>query len=250
VEGDVSAPESFSGSVADCDAVINLIGIIREFPGRGVTFDRLHIEATRAMIEVTRSAGVRRYLQMSALGTRPNAVSRYHRTKWSAEELVRRSGLDWTIFRPSVIFGPRDAFVNMLAGLIRDMPIVPVIGDGSYRLQPIAADDVARCFASALSMQETVGQSYELCGPDRFTYMEMLDIIGRVLGKKSVLKLKNPLLLMKLVTPLLQQLPFFTITMDKIQMLTEENICDCSWLKTFNFEPIGFDKGITRYLSP
>jgi NADH dehydrogenase len=200
------------------------------------------------VVDAARGGGVRRHLQMSALGTRPDATSLYHRTKYRGEEHVRGSGLDWTIFRPSIISGPRDAFVNMLAGYIRTYPAVPVIGDGRYRLQPISADDVARCFAMALDMPETIGQTYELCGPDRFTYNELLDTIGRVLGKSRVVKLPNPLCVMKLVVPLLQGFSFFPITMDQIAMLVEENICDGSWLETFRFAPERFEAGITKYL--
>jgi len=250
VEGDVTRPESFAGRVAGCDAVINLIGIIREFPGRGMTFSGLHVEATRTLLEAARQHGVRRYLQMSALGTRPDATSNYHKSKFQAEELVRASGLDHTIFRPSIVFGPKDAFINLLAGYIRSYPVLPVIGDGMYRLQPIAAGDVARCFALALEMPETVGQTYELCGPDRLTYNEMLDTIGRVLGKSHVAKLSNPLGIMKLVVPILQGFSFFPITMDQIAMLTEENICDGRWRETFRFEPEQFIPGISKYLRP
>jgi NADH dehydrogenase len=250
VEGDVTHPESFADRVAGCDATINLVGIIREFPGRGVTFERLHVEATRNVIEAARGAGVRRHLQMSALGTRPNAASAYHQSKFRAEECVRGSGLDWTIFRPSIVFGPEDDFVNKLAGYIRTYPAVPVIGDGKYRLQPISADDVARCFAMALEMPETAGRTFEVCGPDRLPYNEMLDLIGRALGKARVTKISNPLGIMKAVVPLLQGFSFFPITMDQILMLVEENICDGSWRETFRFEPEPFAEGIGKYLMP
>ena len=250
VEGDVTRPESLHGAAAGCDAVVNLVGIIREFPGKGVTFEKLHVEATRAMVSVAREAGIRRYLQMSALGTRPDAVSGYHRSKYRAEELVRASGLDWTIFRPSIVFGPKDAFVNMLAGYIRSYPAVPVVGDGTYRLQPISAEDVARCFVLALELPATVGATYELCGPDRPSYNEMLDTISRALGKGRVTKLHSPLALMKLVVPFLQKIPQFPLTMDQLLMLTEENICDGRWRETFGFEPKGFAAGIGEYLRP
>jgi NADH dehydrogenase len=115
-------------------------------------------------------------------------------------------------------------------------------------MQPIAATDVARCFLMSLDMLETVGQTYELCGADRFTYLEILDTVGRALGRKSVTKINNPLLLMKLITPILQQFPFYPITMDQIQMLTEENICDGAWRSTFDFEPTRFEAGIASYL--
>jgi len=248
VTGDVTDAKSCLEGAQGCDAVINLVGIIREFPGRGVTFARLHGEATRNMVAAARQSGIGRYLQMSALGSRPGAVSGYHRSKYAAEELVRASGLDYTIFRPSVIFGPGDAFISMLAGYIRSFATVPVVGDGAYRLQPIYAGDVARCFALALEKPETIGQTYELCGRDRLTYLELVDAIGRVMGKGFVLKLKNPLCLMKLVTPLLEGFSFFPLTSDQITMLLEESICDGSWQKTFGFESTGFAEGIGRYL--
>lgn len=248
VTGDAAQPESYTDAVRGCDAVINLIGIIREFSGRGITFDRLHVETTRSMVEVARRAGVERYLQMSALGTRPDATSRYHQTKFQAEELVRSSGLAFTIFRPSLVFGPEDAFVNMLAGYIRSFPAVPVIGDGEYQLQPISVDDVARCFALALELPQTIGRTFELCGAERFSYNGLLDVIGKVLGKKHVLKVPNPLGLMKLVVPLLQGFSFFPLTMDQLTMLIEGNVCDGEWRKEFGFEPEGFEQTVGRYL--
>ena len=249
VEGDVARLESFEQAVNGCDAVINLVGIIREFPSRGVTFDRLHVQATANMLAAARTAGIRRYLQMSALGTRPDAVSRYHQSKFRAEELVRSSALDATILRPSLIYGPRDAFINMLAGQLRLAPVMPVIGSGTYRLQPIHAGDVARCFTLALELPETVGQCYELCGNNRLSYVELLDAIASAMGKSAPFKPHLPLGLMRMIIPVLQRIPQFPITMDQLQMLLEENICDGCWKKTFRFEPRDFRKGIQAYLA-
>jgi len=249
VEGDVTGLESFEQAVNGCDAVINLVGIIREFPSRGITFDRLHVQATANVLAATRKAGIRRYLQMSALGTRPDAMSRYHQTKFSAEELVRSSGLDATILRPSLIYGPKDAFINMLAGQLRLAPVMPVIGSGMYRLQPIHADDVARCFALALEMPETIGQCYELCGNNRLSYVELLDAVASAMGRPAPFKPHVPLGLMKLIIPVMQHIPQFPITMDQLQMLVEENICDGRWQEAFRFEPTDFKEGIRRYLS-
>lgn len=248
VEGDVTSRETFERAVAGCDAAINLVGIIREFPSRGVTFERLHVQATANMLEATRKAGIRRYLQMSALGTRPGAESRYHQTKFRAEELVRSSGLDVTILRPSLIYGPKDAFITMLAGQLRLAPFMPVIGSGTYRLQPIHAADVARCFALALEMPGTIGGCYELCGNNRLTYVELLDAVACALGKSAPLKPRVPLGLMKRIIPVMQHLPQFPITMDQLQMLIEENICDGGWKQVFGFEPLDFQKGIQEYL--
>ncbi|GAC1465336.1 MAG: NAD(P)H-binding protein [Desulfuromonadaceae bacterium] len=248
IEGDVTRLESFAAGVNGCDAVINLVGIIREFPDRGITFERLHVQATAGMLEATRKAGISRYLQMSALGTRPDAMSAYHQTKWRAEELVRGSGLEWTVFRPSLIFGPRDAFINMLAAQLRLAPVMPVIGSGSYRLQPIHADDVARCFERALALPETIGQSYELCGNDRLSYEALLDMVAVALGRSRLFKPNLPLGLMKLVIPFMQKIPQFPITMDQLQMLLEENICGGEWQQVFGFEPRGLQDGINEYL--
>ncbi len=250
VEGDITQPGTFAGILEGCDATINLVGIIREFPRKGVTFERLHVDATRNIINAAKITGVRRHLQMSALGTRQGASSQYHRSKFHAEECVRTSGLDWTIFRPSIVFGPKDDFVNKLAGYIRSYSAVPVIGDGQYRLQPISADDVARCFAMALEMPETVGRTFDMCGPDRLSYNDMLDAIGRAVGKEHVTKIPNPLSLMAAIVPFLQGFSFFPITMDQILMLIEENICDGSWREIFPFEPERFAEGIAKYLKP
>ena len=249
IEGDVTILDTFAQAASGCDAVINLVGIIREFPARGITFERLHVQATANMLAATRKAGIRRYLQMSALGTRPEAVSRYHVSKFRAEELVRSSGLDVTILRPSLIYGPKDAFITMLAGQLRLAPIMPVIGSGTYRLQPIHVDDVARCFALALEMPETVGQCYELCGNNRLSYEELLDAVAFALGKSAPFKPHIPLGLMKMLIPVLQRVPQFPITTDQLQMLIEENICDGSWKKVFRFEPRDFQKAIQAYLA-
>jgi uncharacterized protein YbjT (DUF2867 family) len=248
IVGDVTRPESFTEAVTGRDAVINLVGIIREFPSRGITFERLHVQATANMLAAANKAGVRRYLQMSALGTRPEAISRYHATKFRAEELVRSSGLDCTILRPSLIYGPKDSFINMLAGQLRLAPVMPVIGSGSYRLQPIHAADVAHCFAQALEQNETIGHCYELCGNDRFSYLELLDAVASAMGRSAPFKVHVPLGLMKMVIPVLQTVPQFPITMDQLQMLIEENICDGSWKEAFRFEPRDFRTEIQAYL--
>jgi len=250
IEGDGTNLPTFIDGVTGCDVIVNLIGIIREVPARKITFERLHIEATRNMVSAALNQGVKRFLQMSALGTRPTGPSEYFRSKFIAEEEVRDSGLEYSIFRPSVIFGPKDDFVNKLAGLIRTLPAVPVIGNGEYQMQPVAADDVARCFAEALEKPAAIGQTFELCGPDRMSFNELLDTIGRVVGKEHVLKLRNPLFLMQLIVPIMERLPFFPITSDQLAMLVQGSVCDGQWRKVFNFEPTRFEAGIRSYLKP
>ena len=248
VRGDVTDLKSFINAANGCDATINLVGIIREDPGRDITFERLHIQATINVLSAAKHAGVKRHLQMSALGTQADSTSGYFRTKYLAEREVRRSGLDFTIFRPSIIYGPNDMLVNMLAKLISTLPVVPVIGDGSYQLQPISVEDVVRCFVEALEKPETIGETYELCGPDRMSYNTLLDSIGHVMKHGKVRKMHSPLRLMQKVVPIIEHLPFAPITSDQMNMLLQGNICDGSWRKTFQFEPTGFEEGIGKYL--
>ena len=245
VPGDVLMPHGLADSIEGCAAVIHLVGIIREHPAVGVTFERMHAAATANMVEVARAAGVRRYLQMSALGTRPNARSRYHRTKWEAEETVRQSDLQWTVFRPSVIYGPGDGFVTMLARLVRRLPVVPVIGTGAYRLQPVAVEQVAEAFARALTRDATIGQTYEVGGPRAYPFTEILDLIGAALGKQKVRKVYQPLGIMRPLVACLERLPFFPLTSDQLRMLEENNVCDPEpFFTTFELKPIEFPDGL------
>ncbi|MFQ5828691.1 MAG: complex I NDUFA9 subunit family protein [Candidatus Methylomirabilia bacterium] len=248
--GDVLSPKELTACIEGCHAMIHLVGIIREFPGRGVTFERLHAEATANMVQVAEAAGVRRYLHMSALGTRPNARSRYHQTKWQAEETVRGSTLQWTIFRPSVIYGQGDGFVTMLARLVNRLPVVPVIGHGRYELQPIPVEQVADAFTRALEQKTTVGQTYEAGGPRAYPFTEILDLIGSALGKPRVYKIYQPLWMMRPLVAVLQGLPFFPLTSDQLLMLEESNLCDPEpFFKTFDLTGEEFPDGLQRMLA-
>lgn len=247
VPGDVLTPKGLVASMQGCAAVIHLVGIIREHPGLGVTFERLHAVATANMVEATQAARVRRYLHISALGTRPNARSRYHQTKWEAEERVRGSGLEWTIFRPSVIYGPGDGFVTMLARMVRRLPMVPVIGNGKYQLQPVPVEQVAEAFARALTREGTAGQTYEVGGPRPYPFLEILDLIGAALGKRKVRKVYQPLGVMRPLVAWLERLPFFPLTSDQLLMLEENNVCDPKpFFRAFDLEPIEFPDGLRQ----
>lgn len=245
--GDVTAPDSFAGALAECDAVIHLVGIIREFPDKGITFQKLHVASTRHLLTAAREQGVKRYLHMSANGARPDAEARYHQTKWAAEELVRSSPLDWTILRPSLIFGPNGEFVDMLAELIRKLPVVPVIGKGRYKMQPVAREQVAATFVKALERPETIGQTYHLAGAKPHTYEEILDLTGKAIGEAPVRKIHQPLFMMKPVIKMLEGVAAFPITSDQLTMMLEGNVCDPdAWADAFSIEPIDYAEGIKR----
>jgi NADH dehydrogenase len=242
--GDVSVPDSLTEGLKGCDAVIHLVGIIREFPERKVTFERLHVEATQNMIRAVDACGIKRYLHMSANGTREDGVTPYQRSKWRAEEAVRNSQLDWTIFRPSMIFGPEGGFAEMLKELFR-LPVVPVIGDGRYRLQPVSVGQVALTFLKSLAMPETAHETYHLGGAEQYTFNEILDLTGKALGRTEVIKLHQPVALVRPVVRLLENFRAFPLTLDQLTMLLEGNVCDQRpWAKTFGIDPLSFEKGV------
>jgi len=249
VEGDVLVRRGLDEDMAGCEAVIHLVGIIREHPAAGVTFERLHVEATRNVLEAAVAAGVRRYLHMSALGSRPSARARYHQTKWAAEEAVRASGLPWTIFRPSIIYGRGDGFVSMLAGMIGRLPVVPVIGSGRQRLQPVAVEHVAEGFTRSLALPATEKQVYDVAGPDVVSMLTLLDTIAEVTGRRRIRKLHAPLGLVRPLTRLLHPFPGYPVAPDQLLMLEEDNVGD-SWNfhSTFGLTPQPLKIGLTRML--
>jgi NADH dehydrogenase len=255
VPGDLLRPETYREALSSVDAVIHLVGIIREAPSRGVTFARIHEEGTRLLVEACLDAGFgpgspRRFVHMSALGARPGATTGYFRTKWAAEELVRASGIPYVVFRPSVIFGPGDEFVNMLAGLAR-LPLTPVIGDGRYRMQPVSLRTVADVFAKAPTY-EPANVAFDVGGPEQIPYNDMLREIGAAIGRRRVTLVHAPLRLMKPVVRALERLPFFPITTNQLTMLLEENICreGTPFYDAYDTPPIRFAEGIREYLRP
>ncbi len=249
VAGDATTPVGLADAVRGADAVVHLVGIIREFPARGITFERLHTRATEHVVGAAREAGARRFLHMSSLGTGPAARSLYHRTKWAAEQAVRASGLEWTIFRPSVIFGPGDGFVSLIARLVRWFPVVPVIGDGQNRFQPVAVADVAEGFARALERPATVGQTFEVGGPHAYTFDEIVDEVAAALGRRRVPKLHHPVGLMAPVVRVLEHVPLFPLTSDQLLMLSEGSTCDPGpFTRAFDVTPVPFEAGIREYL--
>jgi uncharacterized protein YbjT (DUF2867 family) len=183
-QGNVLEAESLAGAISGVDAVIHLVGIISEV-GES-TFENVHTRGTQNIIAEAQKAGVKRFIHMSALGTRPNAVSRYHKSKWAAEEAVRQSGLDYTIFRPSLIYGPRDQFVNMFAKMIRLSPILPVLGNDRAKFQPVSVEIVATACVKSLREPKSMGQTFDLCGPEMFALPEILDNILLVMGTETI----------------------------------------------------------------
>jgi NADH dehydrogenase len=249
VEGDVLSPAALESDMAGCDTVVHLVGIIREEPATLSTFERIHTQGTINVLEAAAATGVRRYLHMSALGVRRGAQARYHRSKWAAEEAVRASPIPWTIFRPSIIYGRSDQFVNMLAAMIRRYPMVPVIGSGQQRLQPVPVEQVAEAFARAVELATTVKQTYEVGGANAVTMVQLVDLIGAALGRPRVRKAHVPIGLVRAVTRLMHRLPGFPLTPDQLVMLEEDNVCDPQpFHSAFGLPPVPLAVGLRAML--
>ena len=246
VRGDVRNIEPFVDSVKGCDAVIHLVGIIREIPWKGVTYERLHVEATKNMITVAKENKIKRFIHMSANGAKPKGT-KYQTTKYRAEQLVKNSGLTYTIFRPSIIFGEYDNFINRLARQM-SFGIVPYVGDGNYQLQPVSVKTVAEAFVKSINNKKAFNKTYHLGGPDIYSYKELLDLIASIKGLKMI-KIPIPAWFVKIFSSSFGWLPQFPITNGQVTMLLEGNTCDYEDVK-YDLELVDSDlkESIKDYL--
>ena len=247
VAGDVLDPASFANAASGREALVHLVGIIHE-KGRQ-TFDRMHREAAANAVAAAGSAGALRLLHMSAMGSSEDSPSEYGRSKAAGEKAVRASGLDWTIFRPSIIFGPGDGFVSLLAPIVRHNPgFIPVIGPGTTRFQPVSVYDVARLFADALEKPETTGQTYEVGGPDVFTLNDIYREIAAAVGKPRKPLLHLPLWYGRLLAAGFEWLARRGViespplTRDQLRSLSRDNAADVTQT-TRRSEPTGARSG-------
>jgi uncharacterized protein YbjT (DUF2867 family) len=246
--GDCLHPETLAPAVAGCTAVIHLVGIIREFPGRGVTFERVHVEATQNVVDAGLAAGVRRLVHMSALGARPEPADPYHVTNFRADEYVMASGLTYTIFRPSVIYGPKDQSINLFVRQIQRLSFFPIIGDGQYQLQPVPVDTVAQAITMALELPRTENRLYEVGGPESLTFDDIIDTIAAVVGRR-VRKIHQPVWTMNFAAKLCGRFRWFPLTPGQLRMLLEGSACDpTAFYEDFGLAPIPFAEGLGRYL--
>jgi NADH dehydrogenase len=187
---------------------------------------------------------------MSALGTRAGARSRYHQTKWAAEEAVRASPLPWTIFRPSIIYGRGDGFVTLLARMIQRLPVVPVIGAGRQRLQPVPVAHVAEGFVRALTLDATVKHTYDVGGPEPVTMVDLIDRVAAAMGRRRPLKVHAPLGLVRPITAVLHRFPDYPLTPDQLLMLEEESTCEPGpFYETFGLVPVSLGAGLAAMLA-
>lgn len=174
VQANVRFPDSVARALEDADAVVNLVGVLHDNGKQG--FDAMHVEAARTIAEAAAAAGIRRMVQMSALGAAAKGA-RYARTKFAGERAVLEALPSATILRPSIIFGPDDSFFNRFAQMATSSPLMPLVGGGKTKFQPIFAGDVADAVCAALDRDDARGRTYELGGPRTYTFKQLLDYI-------------------------------------------------------------------------
>ena len=229
-----------------CTAAIHLVGILHETAQQ--SFERAHVELPRLVVQACRRAGVQRLLHMSALNADPQGPSRYLRSKGEAEKLVAESGLAWTIFRPSVIFGREDTFLNLFASLSRAFPVLPLAG-AKARFQPVYVGDVAQCFVTALDLDATHAQRYDLCGPKSYTLVELVRYVGDVTGARRPIVPLGPTLA-DLQARVLELLPGKMMTRDNLASMRCDNVCSGPFPGLFGIAPTALEAVAPEYLSP
>lgn len=240
IEADINDPGVLEQLATGADAVINLVGVLHSDPGLpyGKQFAAAHVELPKKIVAACQATSVKRLLHMSALHAGQKAPSEYLRSKADGEAVITGSGLITTIFRPSVIFGARDAFINTFAKLLRAFPIMP-LGCASARFQPVAVDDVAHAFAQALTNPAMEGQAYDLCGPKVYTLKEIVEYTGNVIGyPRRVIPLSEHMAYFQ--AALLSLLPNPPMSADNIRSMQIDSVCssNCQVPPGWNTQPL------------
>ncbi|NEX15718.1 MAG: epimerase [Halochromatium sp.] len=262
IPGDVANETDIRDCLSGTEAAIYLIGILRELPQQGITFDAMQRRGAERSIGIAEELGVNRFLLMSANGidsASPDDQTPYQTTKLAAEDRLKQSSLQWTIFRPSVIFGPprgRMEFCTQLKAELIDSPLpallffagVSPLNAGGFRLAPVHVEDVAAAFTTALTREETIGQTYALCGPDSPSWKEILQALATASGK-SKLMLPAPALILEPVAAVLGRFSWFPVTRDQLRMLLAGNTCSDDGLTRLGIAARPFDQANLSYLA-
>jgi NADH dehydrogenase len=248
VNMDVHDARALGRLIAPVDAVINLAGILHE--GRGQTFERVHVELPRKIVAACREHGVKRLLHVSALKASLDAPSAYLRSKAEGESQIRSAqatGLQTTVFRPSVVYGRGDHFLNLFAKLARLLPVLP-LGCPDARFQPIFVEDIARAIAQSLGDAHTFGHTFNLCGPRAYTLRELVEFVCRTLGLERKVIGLNPTLSM-LQALVLEHVPGKLMTRDNVHSMRVDNTCTGPFPEVFGFTPTPLEAVVPTYLA-
>lgn len=247
VNADVHDPATLDRMVAGTDAVISLVGILHE--GRAGDFARIHSELPRRIVDACRERGVRRLLHVSALKAAHDAPSAYLRSKAQGEQQIRvaqASGIRTTIFRPSVIFGREDRFLNLFARLANALPFI-ALASPKARFQPVHVEDVARAVVGSLELSSTYDRSFDLCGPAIYTLQELVEYVC------ALLQLERPILALNdemshLLAWMMEWLPVKLMSRDNYYSMKVDSICEGSFPAVFGFQPSPLEAVVPLYL--
>lgn len=256
VAGDVTDARTLTPEkLAGCDAVVHLVGIITEIPSRGQTFETVHVEGTRNLLAAAKAAGVSgRFVYVSAIGSVPDAPSKYSRTKAQAEQAVRESGLPFTIFRPSVVLGPGGEFLKQMESLIRrpplspfPLPFVPVPGSGTNRFQPVAVSDLAQAVTRCLTEPAAENQTFDIGGATVVTFNELVQAIQERIGiRKPLLHIPLPLMF-PAAAAMEALLPRPPVTTDQLTNLRQDSVADNGPVRAaLHLDPLPFEEVLAR----
>jgi uncharacterized protein YbjT (DUF2867 family) len=242
VEADLRDPAALAGLAAGCDAVVNLAGILH-----GPDFKAAHVELAQAVVNACHSAGVKRLLHMSALGADPAAPSAYLRSKGVGERAVLAADdLEATVFRPSVIFGPDDRFLNLFAQLAALSPVLALAGPGA-RFQPVYVGDVVKAMLAALDSRESGAKRYDLCGPREYTLRELMEFVCAATGRKRLV-IGLPDSLAYLQAWAMELMPVKLLTRDNLLSMRVPSVCDCVF--PFGIQPVALENAAPAWLTP
>ena len=241
--GGVSDPDALAEAFHGVEAVVHLVGIIRQ--SRRRTFDLVNRQGTADVVGAAKASGVKHLVQLSAIGAGDDRGYPYLFSKWRAEQEVINSGLPYTILRSPIMFGEGDEFLNALAAMVRVFPLVPVVGSGRNRFQPIAVEDVARCVALSLDRGSLRDRTVEIGGPDQLTYNQIVDVVAWTMGKRR-LRLHVPVWMMYLAAMGMQLVqPRPPVTTDQLKMLAIRNVAEPGVVdQEFGFTPKSLEGNI------
>jgi uncharacterized protein YbjT (DUF2867 family) len=246
---DVYAEAQLSERFRGKDVVINLVGILNERGFGGSGFRHAHTELTRGVLQAARSAGTSRVLQVSALKAAPEAPSYYLRSKGDAEQLIRDSGaaLDWTIFQPSVMFGPGDSFLNRFAGLLAVIPWVLPLAKPNARFQPVFVDDVVEALRRCLHGGPCSRQTYELGGPHTYSLRDIVTLVAKLTGRRRwIVGLPDPVARLQALA--MDFVPGRPFSSDNYRSLTVDSVCTQDGFAKLGIKPQSMLASASQYL--
>ena len=251
IEANVYEPAVLRRLFVDCDAVVNLVGILNERGHSGLGFERAHVDLPGEIVEAMRASAVKRLLHMSALNAYPREEhSHYLRTKGQGEDLVHAAaahGLQVTSFRPSVIFGPGDSLFNRFATLLRWSPLVFPLACADSRFAPVYVGDVAAAMTRALDDASSIGRHCDLCGPDVYTLAELVEYTARQIGvQRRIWKLGDSLSLLQ--ARILEYAPGKPFSRDNYWSLQKDSVCAQNSLADFGIAPTAIEAIVPGYL--